>query len=107
MREFKFRVWNKKRKLMGGVFVFDDLYHAGMMGYETIDNKKEYIIMQYTGLKDKNGKEIYEGDLLAGRWNKSWLVEWRDSNECGWSIRQEDRDMEIIGNIYENPLEDK
>ena len=61
MREIKFRAWNTRRKEME---MIDDLYwfeenqchHNG---------DKDFVIQQYTGLKDKNDKEIYEGDILT------------------------------------------
>ena len=67
--------------------------------------------MQYTGLKDKNGKEIYEGDLLKQKiivkWNEkfaSWCLYregWMFTHWFGESCNPEE--CEIIGNIYENP----
>jgi uncharacterized phage protein (TIGR01671 family) len=85
------------------------------------ENKDVYAIMQFTGLKDKNGKEIYEGDV--GRINLpdigyvncvcDWNVagfRWKKINEMqgisanpstSWSLVV--KDFEVIGNIYENP----
>jgi uncharacterized phage protein (TIGR01671 family) len=58
---------------------------------------------QYTGLKDKNGKEVYEGDILKGGIYKSFFVEW-DFEENGWNITEYGaRSFEVIGNIYKNP----
>lgn len=113
MREIKFRAWDKENKvllpvdLIGGVIV-------KIPGYEW-ENVEDFEIMQYTGLKDKNGKEVYEGDVyLNPLGNKLQIIfSLKEASFTGKSLRtKEELPMlnfegqlqgEVIGNIYDNP----
>ena len=113
-REIKFRAWDKvlKRWCKGGLCMRID-------GYGLDSNR--YELMQYTGFKDKNGVEIYEGDIVCF-WHKtnpygvrkllakvifenvSFTIRHISDNFLDGLITLESGDeFEVIGNIYENP----
>ncbi len=108
MREIKFRAWDEDIKQMSEPF---DLYWLASDGGRLflIQNKK---VMQFTGLKDKNGNEIYEGDIISGNdfrgivvfLSYGWFVHRFDANgEVEEDFPIGDYEIKIIGNIYENP----
>lgn len=110
-REIKFRAWDKNSKTI--LYVLDNPSWAGTTG-KLIDSFEDEDLMQYTGLKDKNGKEIYEGDIVKSRHQEKAIVIWDIENACFATETVDDvvkgekqyclPDVEvIIGNIYENP----
>jgi hypothetical protein len=101
MREIKFRQWlDRWHKMHYGIgMVKQDGHWGGPPSVNfTIDP-----IMQFTGLKDKNGKEIYEGDIITERKYQA-VVEWDEKSlqfNCHGML--DGKNYEVIGNIYENP----
>ncbi len=101
MRNLKFRVWDKKGNLM-------------WYGVDVPHHKLPFLeYQQFTGLLDKQGKEIYESDLVRGfcTGNYPALIEC-DAPNGGYNIRKTDGEyieidsntiIEVIGNIYEQP----
>jgi uncharacterized phage protein (TIGR01671 family) len=119
-REIKFRAWHKQVEAMKPVEWMNfkgDLLKVPFYGNWA---KSSCALMQYTGLKDKNGKEIYEGDLIrredVGNYAKGGLsnlmeITFEDGSFCTRSgefrtslIEMEYPEYyEIVGNVYENP----
>jgi uncharacterized phage protein (TIGR01671 family) len=123
MRTIKFRAWDLKKKKMSRVFDLDNASYEGFPPPFTDENgecdtKAKYEVMQFTGLLDKNGKEIYEGDIVACRTDQQYqrypsevvidpflgngtrlgTGEWNGTLST-WVNHA----CEVIGNIYENP----
>ena len=101
MREIKFRAYSHRAKKM---YQWEDLTNEEIG--DMLRNPQEEI-MQYTGLKDKNGKEIYEGDILSNYYVVEMKWDEGMSDECiyGWVFGSRDdipEKMKVIGNIYEN-----
>ena len=138
MREIKFRAWLFKRKMMVDldslIFLGPNRFGIGFTNaqktglYEEDMGKDDYVylnlnnspepfeVMQYTGMKDQTGREIYEGDIIRGEFIS-------DKTQAAGEIRYFGKDasyicrliggdyallvklesLEVIGNIYENP----
>ena len=105
MREIKFRAWNKEDKLMGEPFTL----HTALSHQRLDIDEGVYQYMQLTGLKDKNGKEIYESDCFAWGVHRCEIVWDKDGfgarNQAGLvlGLHAISSQGEVIGNVWENP----
>lgn len=116
MRELKFRVWSEEDKEYRTDCNVFKLFH-GMTGCPATiysDEGDRFDIEQYTGLKDKNGQEIYEGDIVQDSRGEKCMVKWAESEahfglffgkqfELTDFIWMRGEDLEVIGNIHGNP----
>lgn len=121
MREIKFRAWDLKTKTMHTV------ENINFCGRETVTVQynpvkkiclDSVLLMQYTGAKDKNGVEIYEGDIIrhqSGKYGTDFEIKWSPIL-CGFTAMQIESGhpspqlnqgtmcyFEVVGNIYGNP----
>ena len=138
-REIKFRAWDEKEKVMYLLFkkgflqqaddltlVFDDRDSSYIDDYFKFTDQNGFDIMQFIGLEDKNGKEIFEGDLVRYKdevwhiryepyWSSGWILDggYTKSGEVKFLPMQQTIrwgkdalgwvDVEVMGNVFENP----
>lgn len=130
MREIKFRAWCpiESRMIIDPMYYEKNFDSDNNCPYKIYEDFRELedgmywagYLMQYTGLKDKNGKEIYEGDILHSLSKaKSCIVKWEQQACQFWLMYENGKyqeltatygdenlyadTFEVIGNIYENP----
>jgi uncharacterized phage protein (TIGR01671 family) len=130
MREIKFRAWYKPKGKMYTRSLESINLETKVLGVYTVSEgyqqlrMSDFELMQYTGLKDNNGKEIYEGDIVEERWANPlaggenvdrYKIEYNGltgiykmihtSGEERWhrALFLRFKEVEVVGNIYENP----
>lgn len=115
MREIKFRAWDKRENAMRDGDATGDGKALSINRQIVSLVERDFILMQFTGLHDKNGKEVFESDIVeitdtfhtypvAIKWDVKrarWSFDVREP-ECYGDL-DEWTNMEIIGNIYSNP----
>ena len=126
----KFRAWHIHKQIMCEIIRIDFEQGIITLDLETDDNEYYWMetdwsfsdaeIMQYTGCRDKNGIEIYEGDVIKDKYDKIWLVQWyvgafvitnkipdSDGQTSTYShfsnLSNHHFYFEVIGNMWDNP----
>lgn len=124
-RKIKFRAWNKRKRRMFSVHDFGNYKEHSSLVYISdghpdanfIGDDRDIMLMQYTGLNDRWGGEVYEGDIVETATGHKFRIGWNDATGA-WALDglkemvdklpdgswfPEYRYFEVIGNIYENP----
>lgn len=117
-RKIKFQAWNVEEKIMhtvafpswnGSIAVWKNNIPQSEIQYLSMNGpEKQGILRQFTGQRDKNGKEVFEGDYIEGVWNKTRVKGMVEFKEGMFGIVDKDAYslnrlvFKVIGNVFEN-----
>lgn len=111
-RVFKFRVWHLEDQCWDNPALIEVWDATGTLKHLYDYDDEKTVIQQFTGLLDKNNKEIYEGDIIKYQYDSAYsdkfdksVVEYEEfePDKWGYQLGQGYGNVEIIGNIFENP----
>jgi uncharacterized phage protein (TIGR01671 family) len=113
MREIKFRAWHESNKVMvnfDNAVLCRDVYQREFLAH-LLNGDFGDVLMQFTGLKDENGIDIYEGDIFGGFELEvlSWDNQYQrycikiNNRRAGWLTEFKSKHRKVIGNIHQNP----